>query len=122
MSALHWELEAALTVAGQAFDSLQQLERDLAAHQASKADVRLAAIKRIMEQPAPSGKPHSYTSAESLRDTDPTYSAWKTAELARSQAKAHAEFILGPCVNGRATSRAPCRRPLTNGWRRRGRA
>jgi hypothetical protein len=90
----HPTLEAALEVAGQAFDSLQQLERDLAAHQAVKAEIRLAAITRIMERPTVSGKPHSYTSAEALRDTDPTYASWKQAELARSQAKAHAEFIL----------------------------
>lgn len=58
-------------------DALISAERACAAHQLGKAIVRTAAIKRIMEQPAPSGKPHSWSSAEALRDTDEQYAAYK---------------------------------------------
>ena len=47
-----------------------------------------------MQNPAPSGKPHSWSSAEALRDTDQAYLEFKVKEAQLASARAQKEFVL----------------------------
>jgi hypothetical protein len=91
---VHPELEDALALAQVALEEWNAAERDCFLHASAKAIVRTGAIKRIMEQPAPSGKPHSWTSAEALRDTDDVYLEFKVKEAQLASARAQKEFDL----------------------------
>ena len=77
---VHPALQAALDLAQVALEEHQAAERDCFLHAATKAIVRSGAIQRIMQQTAPSGKPHSWSLAEALRDTDQAYLEFKVKE------------------------------------------
>ena len=91
---VHPDLEGALAIAELRQHTLQAVEREIAEHTARKAEVRTAAILRIMQAPAPSGKPHSWSSAEALRETDPEYAAWKARDHELAQRRGQAETDL----------------------------
>lgn len=91
----HPDLEHALHAVRVAEEALTQKRAECDRHAAQKAEVRTNAIKHIFDtQTAPAGKPHSWSSAEALRDLHPTYAAFKQHETELAAERSEAETAL----------------------------